>query len=70
MKLSRRRLPFLAATAAALPIAARMASAQAYPSRPVRWLVGYAPGGGNDIVARLMAQWLAEWLTPPPPVAR
>ena len=56
MKLSRRRLQRLAAGAAALPIAARMASAQAWPSRPVRWLVGYAPGGGNDIVARLMGQ--------------
>jgi tripartite-type tricarboxylate transporter receptor subunit TctC len=65
MKLSRRRLPFLAATAAALPIAARMASAQAYPSRPVRWLVGYAPGGGNDIVARLMGQWFSERLGQP-----
>jgi tripartite-type tricarboxylate transporter receptor subunit TctC len=65
MKLSRRRLPFLVATAAALPIAARMASAQAYPSRPVRWLVGYAPGGGNDIVARLMGQWFSERLGQP-----
>ncbi|HTG23744.1 MAG TPA: tripartite tricarboxylate transporter substrate binding protein [Reyranella sp.] len=65
MKLSRRRLPFLAATAAALPIAARMASAQAYPSRPVRWLVGYAPGGGNDIVARLMGQWFSERMGQP-----
>jgi tripartite-type tricarboxylate transporter receptor subunit TctC len=65
MKLSRRRLPFLAATAAVLPIAARMASAQAYPSRPVRWLVGYAPGGGNDIVARLMGQWFSERLGQP-----
>ena len=42
-----------------------MASAQAYPSRPVRWLVGYAPGGGNDIVARLMGQWFSERLGQP-----
>ena len=42
-----------------------MASAQAYPSRPVRWLVGYAPGGGNDIVARLIGQWFSERLGQP-----
>jgi tripartite-type tricarboxylate transporter receptor subunit TctC len=38
----------------------RVASAQAYPARPVKWVVGYAPAGGNDIVARLMGQWLSE----------
>jgi tripartite-type tricarboxylate transporter receptor subunit TctC len=46
--------------AAALLAGSRVASAQAYPSRPVRWVVGFAPAGGNDIVARLMAQWLSE----------
>src|SRR5262249_55898370 len=51
--------------AAALPLVARVARAQAYPSRPVRWLVGFAPGGGNDIVARLMGQWLSERLRQP-----
>ena len=40
----------------------RTASAQSYPSRPVRWIIGFAPGGGNDIVARLMGQWLSERL--------
>jgi tripartite-type tricarboxylate transporter receptor subunit TctC len=65
MKLSRRQLQLLAAGAAALPITTRIARAQAYPSRPVRWLVGYAPGGGNDIVARLMGQWFSERLGQP-----
>src|SRR6266550_851467 len=64
MKLSRRHFQHLAA-AAALPIAASRAYAQAWPSRPVRWLVGYAPGGGNDIVARLMGQWFSERLGQP-----
>jgi tripartite-type tricarboxylate transporter receptor subunit TctC len=65
MKLSRRHFQHLAAGAAALPIAAQRASAQAWPSRPVRWLVGYAPGGGNDIVARLMGQWFSDRLGQP-----
>ena len=64
MKLSRRHFQHLAA-GIALPIAAGSAAAQAYPSRPVRWLVGYAPGGGNDIVARLMGQWFSDRLGQP-----
>jgi tripartite-type tricarboxylate transporter receptor subunit TctC len=60
MKLSRRRLLHLPATAAALAIASRRASAQAYPARPVRILVGFGPGGAPDIVSRLLAQWLSE----------
>src|SRR5262245_35426710 len=61
MKLPHRRhFLHLAAGAAALPTISRVAWAQAYPARPVRWIVGFAPGGGNDIVARLMGQWLSE----------
>jgi tripartite-type tricarboxylate transporter receptor subunit TctC len=55
----------LAAGAAALPIMSRAARAQAYPSRPVHWIVGYTPGGGNDIFARLMGQWLQDRLGQP-----
>jgi tripartite-type tricarboxylate transporter receptor subunit TctC len=65
MNLPRRDLLLLAGGAAALPLVARVARAQAYPSRPVRWIVGFAPGGGNDIVARLMGQWLSERLGQP-----
>jgi tripartite-type tricarboxylate transporter receptor subunit TctC len=61
-KLPRRGFLRLAAGAAALPALSRTATAQAYPSRPVRWIVGFAPGGGNDIVARLMGQRLSERL--------
>jgi tripartite-type tricarboxylate transporter receptor subunit TctC len=58
----RRQFLHLAAGAAALPVVSGVARAQAYPTRPVRWIVGFAPGGGNDIVARLMGQWLSERL--------
>jgi len=62
MHVARRRLFYLAACAAALPAGARIARAQSYPSRPVRLIVGLAAGGGQDIVARLMGQWLSERL--------
>src|SRR5947208_16532982 len=57
---SRRHVLHLTTGTAALAAVSRIASAQAYPSRPVRWVVGFAPAGGNDIVARLMGQWLGE----------
>jgi tripartite-type tricarboxylate transporter receptor subunit TctC len=62
LKLSRHQFLHLAAGAAALPALSRIASAQAYPMRPVRIIVGYAPGGATDIVARLIGQWLSDKL--------
>jgi tripartite-type tricarboxylate transporter receptor subunit TctC len=62
MKLPRRRFLHLAAGAAALPAVSRFAWAQTYPTRPVRIIVGFAAGGGSDITARLIGQWLSERL--------
>jgi tripartite-type tricarboxylate transporter receptor subunit TctC len=65
MKLPRRQFLHLAAGAAALPAASRFAGAQAYPSRPVRIIVGFAAGGGTDVLARLIGQWLSDKLRRP-----
>jgi tripartite-type tricarboxylate transporter receptor subunit TctC len=65
MELPRRKLLRLAAGAGAFATTSRVARAQAYPLRPVRIVVGYAPGGGQDILARLVGQWLSERLGQP-----
>jgi tripartite-type tricarboxylate transporter receptor subunit TctC len=62
MSLARRTFLHLAVGAAALPLAPYVARAQAYPSRPVRLLIGFSAGGLGDIVARLMGQWLSDRL--------
>jgi tripartite-type tricarboxylate transporter receptor subunit TctC/ABC-type uncharacterized transport system substrate-binding protein len=62
MKLPRRQFLHLAAGAAALPAVSRLAWGQAYPARPVRIIVGFAAGGGADIVARLIGRWLSDRL--------
>jgi tripartite-type tricarboxylate transporter receptor subunit TctC len=62
MKFPRRTFLHLAVGAAALPAVSRIARAQAYPSRPVRIIVGFPAGGATDIQARLMGQWLSDRL--------
>lgn len=62
MKLPRRQLLHLAAGAALLPAALRIAKAQGYPTRPVRIIVGFTAGGNFDLTARLISQWLSQRL--------
>ena len=61
----RRQFLHLAVGAAALPTLPRIARAQTYPTRPVRWIVGYPPAGATDIAARLIGQWLSDRLGQP-----
>jgi tripartite-type tricarboxylate transporter receptor subunit TctC len=65
MRLPRRTILGLAAGAVALPASSRFALAQAYPVKPVRFVVGFAAGGSNDILARLFGEWLSERLGQP-----
>src|SRR3954465_1079966 len=65
MKFPRRKFLHLAVSTAALPAISSFAWSQAYPSKPLRWIVGFPPGGGADTVARIMGQWLSERLWQP-----
>jgi tripartite-type tricarboxylate transporter receptor subunit TctC len=62
MKLHRRRFLHLAAGSVASPALSHIAQALDYPTRPLRWVVGFPPGGGSDIVARIIGRWLSERL--------
>ena len=65
MTIPRRRFLHLAAGTAALPITSQVGWAQAYPARPVRWIIGFAPGGTTDVISRLIVQYLTEHLGQP-----
>jgi tripartite-type tricarboxylate transporter receptor subunit TctC len=62
MKLPRRKFLHLAAGATALPAVSRIASADTYPSRPVRFIVGFPAGNASDVLARLMGQGFSDQL--------
>jgi tripartite-type tricarboxylate transporter receptor subunit TctC len=61
MQLARRKFLNLAASAAVLPAVTLTASAETYPSRPVHWIVSFPAGGANDIVARIIGQYLSDY---------
>jgi tripartite-type tricarboxylate transporter receptor subunit TctC len=65
MKLPRRQFLHLAVVAAALPAVSRAASAEAYPTKPIRWIIGFPAVGGADTVARIMEPWLSRRLGQP-----
>jgi tripartite-type tricarboxylate transporter receptor subunit TctC len=65
MSLQRRRFLQLAGITAGLPAAVRVANAQAYPSRPIRWIVPYPAGGSTDLIARLVGQFMSERMGQP-----
>jgi tripartite-type tricarboxylate transporter receptor subunit TctC len=65
MTTSRRTFVRVIAAAAGIAVAPRLSNAQAYPTKPLHWIVGYPPGGGGDTVTRIMAAWLAERLGQP-----
>src|SRR5262245_30380225 len=65
MKLPRRNFLHLVAGAATLPAVSRTAWAQTYPTRPLRWIIPFPPGGGADIVSRIMGSWLSDRLGQP-----
>jgi tripartite-type tricarboxylate transporter receptor subunit TctC len=65
MKLPRRQFLHMAAGAAALNAVSRTASAQTYPTKPIRWIIGFPAGGGADTVARIMEPWLSRQLGQP-----
>src|SRR5215204_2847400 len=62
MKLRRRSFLSLAVGAVVSPAWSRLARARGYPNRPIRWVVGFPPGGSTDIVARIIAPWMSERL--------
>jgi len=65
MKRGRRRFVNLAGAAVSACLVSRLARAQTYPTRPLRWIVGFAAGGSTDILARVIGQWLSERLGQP-----